>query len=69
MRSDLYAIENQMARIRQILITYSDRDTQNADEFGLYYRQLPGWTLSKKPYWDSEMVSVIMLLACTNAEG
>lgn len=43
---DMGSIEHQIPQISWMIMTFVARDTWNADDFGLFYRQPPGWTLS-----------------------
>jgi len=51
LNADQEAINLHMPRIMRIVMTYAARDIWNAEEFGLFYRQPPGWTLSKNAGW------------------
>lgn len=67
---DMVALQNEMPRIHRLLTTFAARDTWNADEFGLFYRQPPGWTLSKNVVSGHKKEKTRMtFLACSNADG
>eukprot|EP00171_Calliarthron_tuberculosum_P004123 IDg4123t1 len=68
--ADMDAIEHQMPRIQRLIMTFSARDTWNADEFGLFYRQPPCWTLSNGVVSGQKKEKTRMtFLACCNGDG
>lgn len=68
--ADTVAIEQHMPRIERIIMTFQARDTWNADEFGLFYRQPPGWTLSNGVVSGQKKDKTrITFLACCNGDG
>ena len=68
--ADNKAIELHMPRILRIVTSFAACDVWNADEFGLYYRQPPGWTLSKRvPAGRKKEKSRLTFLGCCNADG
>lgn len=52
------------------MMTYAERDTWNANEFGLFCRQPPSWSLSRKVVsgHKKEKTRISVLAAC-NADG
>lgn len=70
MSADKRAIENEMPRIILAIATYKHCDVWNADEFGLFYRQPPSWTLANGPVSGFKKEKTrITLLACCNNDG
>lgn len=68
--ADMQAIENALPALRSLMAQYDPKDVWNADEFGLFYRQAPGWTLSHQPVVGlKKEKSRITFLACCNANG
>lgn len=41
-------MREKLPQLMHIISTYPERDVWNADEFGLFYRQPPSWTLSNR---------------------
>lgn len=70
MSADDNAIRREMPRLLRIVSTYPHADIWNADEFGLFYRQPPSWTLSTKPVSGFKKEKArISFLACCNYTG
>lgn len=46
--ADQAVIADHWDRLCRQILTYWKEEIWNADEFGLFYRQLPGWTLPQK---------------------
>lgn len=68
--ADTEAIVNQMPRIHMLMMNFDARDTWNADEFDLFYRQPPSWTISGNVVsGHKKEESRITFLACCNADG
>lgn len=68
--ADQNAIDEQLPRILRIVATYSYKDVLNADEFGLFYRQLPNWTLANTSVSGfKKEKSRLTFLACCNNDG
>lgn len=68
--ADVDALNKAIPEIRAKISKYSRRDVWNADEFGLFYRQPPGWTLSKTPVSGHKQDKTrITCLACCNWDG
>lgn len=68
--ADMEAIAQHMPRIHRLIMTFEARDTWNADEFGLFYRQPPGWTLSNGTVSGHKKDKTrLTFLACCNADG
>lgn len=68
--ADNEAIAKKMPCIHMLMMTFDARDIWNADEFGLFYRQPPSWTLSRKVVSGSKKEKTrITFLACCNADG
>lgn len=59
-----------MPVIRDKLLRFKPSDIWNADEFGLFYRQPPGWSLSAKaaPGFKKDKTRM-SFLACCNSDG
>lgn len=70
MSVDIDKLAEEMPRLERIISTFAERDTWNADEFGLFYRQPPGWTLSRKVLSGHKKDKTrISVLAACNADG
>lgn len=68
--ADENAIDEQLPRILRIVATYSYKDVWNADEFGLFYRQPPNWTLANTSVSGfKKEKSRLTFLACCNNDG
>lgn len=66
------AIAALLPGLRVIIMSYDPKDVWNADEFGLFFRQALGWTLSKKgraPSGYKKDKTRITFLAACNATG
>lgn len=72
MSADTAAINRKMPRLRQVIATYISEDIENADEFGLFYRQPLSWTLCKKSRKLDGFIkdkTRVSLVACCNSNG
>jgi len=68
--ADNEAIKEHMPRLHATISTYTDKDVRNADEFGLFFRQPPSWTLSNKPVSSFKKEKHrLTFLACCNSNG
>lgn len=70
--ADNAAITEHWPRLCRLMMTYEARDVWNADEFGLFFRQPLGWTLSpkeKKPSGHKKDKTRITFLPCCNSDG
>lgn len=68
--ADVDAINEQFPRILNIISTFAFDDVWNADEFGLFYRQPPNWTLSNTAVSGFKKEKTrLTFLACCNNDG
>lgn len=68
--ADENAITEHMPFFHRIMLAYHRNDIWNADEFGLFYRQPPTWTLSSKPLeWFKLDKTRLTFRASCNASG
>lgn len=68
--ADDSAIRSEMPRILSLMNNFADKDIWNADEFGLFFRQPPTWTLSSGPVSGfKKEKNRLTFLACTNKDG
>ena len=64
------ALATALPEIRSQVSEYETKDVWNADEFGLFYRQPPGWSLSQKQHSGFKKDTTRMtFLGCCNSDG
>lgn len=68
--ADDEAINEKFPRILNIISTFAFDDVWNADEFGLFYRQPPNWTLANTSVSGFKKEKTrLTFLACCNNDG
>lgn len=68
--ADTEAIKKEMPGLLRVIRTYAHKDVWNADEFGLFYRQPPTWSLSNTSVTGfKKEKSRLTFLACCNNDG
>ena len=68
--ADTDAIRDEMPRILEIVNSFAEKDVWNADEFGLFFRQPPSWTLASGAVSGCKKEkNRLTFLACCNKDG
>ena len=68
--ADSAALATALPEIWSQVSEYETKDVWNADEFGLFYRQQLGWSLSQKQHSRFKKDKTrIMFLGCCNWDG